>query len=192
MVGETYQFFFLSFSGSCLVSSSLSEVWLFLRFRRSGLWPTCHLASELCFCCVGLLGSCFFALPPVSEVRSEFCQLAPCCQCVMLVCWLIFNFATSIDFGYCSLTQKMSFVDRYLPYFREQLFTCPLLAFLPFQTLFTESSCRDHLLAPPPFSGALKAPHPLCCTFLFSSLFIIVIFWGGQGAVSPGDYAGLS
>jgi hypothetical protein len=32
----------------------------------------------------------------------------------------------------------MSFVDGYLFYFRQQLITQPLLAFLPFQPLFTE------------------------------------------------------
>jgi hypothetical protein len=44
------------------------------------------------------------------------------------------------DFGYCSLAQEMSFVDRYLPYFRQRLITHLLLALLPFQSLFTENS----------------------------------------------------
>jgi hypothetical protein len=48
----------------------------------------------------------------------------------------------------------MSFVDLYLPFFRQQLITHPLSALLPFQSLFTKSSCGDQLLAPPPFSGA--------------------------------------
>jgi hypothetical protein len=39
--------FFLSFSSSCLVSSSLSEVWLVLRFWRSDLWSTSHHAVGL-------------------------------------------------------------------------------------------------------------------------------------------------
>jgi hypothetical protein len=67
------------------------------------------------------------------------------------------------DFGCCSLAQEMSFVDHYLPYFRQQLITCSLLALLPFQLLFTESSCRYQLLAPPHFSGALSATLSLCC-----------------------------
>jgi hypothetical protein len=33
----------------------------------------------------------------------------------------------------------MSFVNRYLPYFRQWIITYPLLALLPFQPLFTES-----------------------------------------------------
>jgi hypothetical protein len=85
VIGATRQFFFLSFSDSCLVSYSLSEVWLVLRFQRSGLWPTNCPSLELCFCCVGLLEACFFALYPFSEARSEICQLTLCCQRVMLV-----------------------------------------------------------------------------------------------------------
>jgi hypothetical protein len=74
----------------------------------------------------------------------------------------------------------------YLPYFRQQLITHPLLALLLFHSLFTESSSGDQLLAPPPFSGALRAPHPFCCMFLFSSLFIIQVFflWGGGLSLS--------
>jgi hypothetical protein len=60
-------------------------VWLVLRFRRSALWPT-NSCLELGFHCVGLLGACFFALPPFSGARSVICQPAPCCQCVMLFC----------------------------------------------------------------------------------------------------------
>jgi hypothetical protein len=32
----------------------------------------------------------------------------------------------SFDFECCSLAQEMSFVDRYLPYFRQQLITHPI------------------------------------------------------------------
>jgi hypothetical protein len=175
-------FFLLSFSSSCLVSSSLSEMWFVLRFQRSALWPTNHPALELGFLCVDLLGACFFALTPFSGAKSEICQPALYCQCVMLVCWLFFNFATSFDFGCCSLAQKMSFVDHYLPYFRQRLTTHPLLACLPFQTLFTVSLCAYQLLAPHSFSGALRAPHSLCCMFLFSSSFIsVVLFFQGRG-----------
>jgi hypothetical protein len=63
-----------------------------------------------------------------------------------------------------------------------------VLALLPFQSFFSECSHRDHLLASPCFSGALRAPRPLCCMFLFSSLFIVqffVFFFAGQGSVCP-------
>jgi hypothetical protein len=110
----------------------------------------------------------------------------------MLVCWLFFNFVTSFDFGCFSLAQEMSFVDHYLPYFRQWLTTHPLSALLPFQSLFTASSCGDQLLAPPPFSNALTSPCTLCCMFLFSSLFIILFIGGARGSVCPGGYAVLS
>jgi hypothetical protein len=70
----------------------------------------------------------------------------------------------------------MFFVDRYLPYFRHWLITYLLLALLPFQSLFTESSHGDELLAPRPFSSALNSTPPICCVLVFRSLFI-VFFW---------------
>jgi hypothetical protein len=63
-------FFSLSFSISHLVSSSLSEVWLVLKFWRSVMWSSSHPALELGFLFVGLLGACFFALTPFSGARS--------------------------------------------------------------------------------------------------------------------------
>jgi hypothetical protein len=104
---------------------------------------------------------------------------------------LFFNFATSLDFGCGSLAQEMSFVDSYLPYFKQWLITRPLLALLPFQSLFTESLCEDQLLALSPLSGVLRALQPLCCMFLFSSLFMIFFLWGRM-SVCSGGYAGLS
>jgi hypothetical protein len=104
---------------------------------------------------------------------------------------LFFNFATSFDFGCCSLAQEMNFVDHYLPYFRQWLITSLLSARLPFQTLFTESSGGDQLLAPPRFSSALTAPCSLCI-FFFSFLIIIQGFLWGEWLVCPGGYAGLS
>jgi hypothetical protein len=65
--------------------------------------------------------------------------LSECCDGLLI----IFQVAVSLDFGCCSLAQEMSVVDHYLLYFRQQLITCLLSALLPFQTLFTESSCGD-------------------------------------------------
>jgi hypothetical protein len=86
-----------------------------------------------------------------------------------MVCCLFFNFAGLFDFGCCSLAQEMSFLNHYLPYFKQQLITHLLLALLPFQHLFTESPHRDLLLAPPPFSDALSEfpPPLLCASFQF-------------------------
>jgi hypothetical protein len=75
-------------------------------------------------------------------------------------------------------------LGHYLPYFRQWLITYLLPALLSFQALFIESLCGDQLLALPPFSGALTAPHPLCCVFLFSSLFIIQFLFLQDGSVS--------
>jgi hypothetical protein len=79
----------------------------------------------------------------------------------------------------------MSSVDHYLPYFRQQLITHRLSALLPFQPLFTESSCGDHLLALPPFSSAFSATLTLCCVLVFSPLFIVQ-FFGGLGVFAEG------
>jgi hypothetical protein len=126
-------FFFTFFSGSYLVSSSSSEVWLVLRFWRSALCFTSHSvlssgfspALQLGFLCIGLLGACSFALPPFSRERSEISQLAPCCQCVMLFADC-FSILELFDFVSCSLAQEIGFVDHYLPYFRQWLVICPL------------------------------------------------------------------
>jgi hypothetical protein len=120
-----------------LVSSSLSGVGPF-KFvccpRVPEISSVDHQLSclELGSHCVGLLGACFFVLPPFSGAMSVIFQLAPCCQCVVMVCWLFFNFAVSFDFGCCSLAQEMRFVDCYLPYFRQWVITGPLSALLPF------------------------------------------------------------
>jgi uncharacterized membrane protein len=70
-------------------------------------------------------------------------------------------------------------VDCYLPYFRQRLITRPLLALLPFQPLFTESSCGDQRLASS--LSAFSATPPLCCVLVFSSSFIQVFFMWGVG-----------
>jgi hypothetical protein len=132
-----FLFLFSSFSGSCLVSSSLSGVWWFKfeccpQVPESALKSTSCPALELGYCWACLLGACFFASPPFSRARSVICQLAPCYQHVVMACCLFLNFAEPVDFGCCSLDQEMSFVDHYLPYFRQWLITHPLSACLSF------------------------------------------------------------
>jgi hypothetical protein len=113
-------------------------------------------------------------------------------------------------------------VNHYLPYFRQQLIICLLSAgyfcslcllkvhaessslplpdspvervagWLFLQALFTESSCRDQLLSPSSFSGALKAPHPLCCMCPFKFLVYYSVVFVGWEPVCPGGSAGLS
>jgi hypothetical protein len=76
------------------------------------------------------------------------------------------------------------FLDCYLPCFKQRLITGRLLAFLPFQHLFTDSLVGDQLLALFPFSGTLTAPRLLCCVLVFSSFLLVFFFCrvGGQSA----------
>jgi preprotein translocase subunit SecY len=77
--------------------------------------------------------------------------------------------------------------------FQAWLITCPLLILLPFQPVFTESSCGDQLLSLSPFSSALSATLPLCYMLVFSSLCLLFRFFFFAGVfVCPGGYAGLS
>jgi hypothetical protein len=80
----------------------------------------------------------------------------------------------------------MSFVDRYLPYFRQQLITFPLSACLPFQPLFTESLCGNQLLGPPQVHLEHPTPSSLCsfsvpCLLFSSWVFVVVavLFFAG-------------
>jgi hypothetical protein len=70
----------------------------------------------------------------------------------------------------------MNFVECYLPYFRQQLITHPLLALLLFQPLFTESSYGDHLLASPPFITSIPLLRASFQFLVYCSGFFI--FWG--------------
>jgi hypothetical protein len=134
----------LSLSGSCLVSSSFSEVWQFKFACCPQVQKISSVVHQLSYFGGGFLlclftGGLFLCLAPFSGTRSVFCQLAPCCQCVVMVCCLFFNFVELFDFWCCSLAQEMSFVVHYLPCFRQWLITCLLSAFLP---LFTDGSQR--------------------------------------------------
>jgi hypothetical protein len=151
-------------------------MWFVLRFCRSALWPISCPALELGFCCVGLLGACFFASPPFSGARSEICQPALCCQCVMLVCWLLFNFAMSFDFECCSLAQDMRFVDRYLPYFRHGLSPTHCLHFCLSNLCLLKVPAEISSLLLPLLQCAQNTPTTLL-SVLFSSLFINQFFF---------------
>jgi hypothetical protein len=81
-------------------------------------------------------------------------------------------------------------VDRYLPYFRQWLITCPLSAHLPFQSLFTETLSGDQLFAPPP---SVCSEHPVPSAMCsFSVPCLLFSFFVGQRSVCPGGSAGLS
>jgi hypothetical protein len=72
----------------------------------------CWLTGGLCLCLAPFLWG------KVSDLSAS-----PLLSAFMMVCWLFFSFAVLFDFGYCSLDQEMSFVDRYLPCFRQQIIT---------------------------------------------------------------------
>jgi hypothetical protein len=97
----------------------------------------------------------------------------------------------------CSLAQEMSFVDRYLLYFRQWLITCLLSALPPFLPLFTEVHREISSLLLPSALLCFQQLCPLCCVLVFSSLFIqfvlllLLCFLGGR-SVCPGSYASLS
>jgi hypothetical protein len=112
---ENHQFFFLSYSSSCSVSSSLSEVLLVLRFWRSALWLTSYPALGLGFPSIGLLGAYFFALCPFSGVRSEVHQLVLCCQHVMLICWVFSILQCCLTLEVAQWLRTWAFMNCYLP-----------------------------------------------------------------------------
>jgi hypothetical protein len=86
---------------------------------------------------------------------------------------LFFSFAELFDFGWCFLAQEMSLVVSYLPYFRQQVITLQLSAFLSFQHLFTEVHMEISSLLLPLSLVCFQSFHPLCC--IFSLLYIIQI-----------------
>jgi hypothetical protein len=104
----------------------------------------------------------------------------------MMVCWLFFNFAASLDFGCCSLAQEMSFVDCYLPYFRQCLIICLLSALLPFQSLFTGSSGGYYFLSFPPSPVCLQHPTPSAVCFQFLIYYSVFFFAGWWVSLSRG------
>jgi hypothetical protein len=70
----------------------------------------------------------------------------------------------------------MSFVDWYLPCFRQWLITHPLLALLLSNHLFTNVCMEISSLPLPPYVVHLQSSSPLCCLQVFRGFFL----WGGQ------------
>jgi hypothetical protein len=108
---------------------------------------------------------------------------------VSVLCWFAdcFQFCSVVWLWMLLTGSGDELCDCYLPYFRQQLITCPLSAFLPFQSLFTESS---HGTCPSPllqcaYSTLPPLLHVPC--LLFSLVFCRV-----GVSFCPGGYAGLS
>jgi hypothetical protein len=96
---------------------------------------------------------------------------------------IVFNFAASFYFGCCLLSQEMSFVDRYLPNFKQWLITCLLSALLPLQSLLAEGSHEISYVSLLHSPVCLKHPAPLLSVpfqFLVTIqvYLFIYLFWG--------------
>jgi hypothetical protein len=98
----------------------------------------------------------------------------PLCLRVVMIDCLFFNFAEPFGFGCSSLIQEMTFIDHYLPYFRQWLITYPLCLFsvclLTFQ--WRSSPCFS-----PSSPMCFQSSQPLCCVLVFSSLIIVQLFF---------------
>jgi hypothetical protein len=94
-------FFLLSFSGSCLLSSYLSEVWQFKFECCPQVQDISSVVHQVSCFGVGFL-LCLFTLclflclAPFSVATSVIHQLAPCCQCVVMVLCLFFQFCRAV------------------------------------------------------------------------------------------------
>jgi hypothetical protein len=112
----------------------------------------------------------------------------------MLVCWLLFNFWTSSDFGCCSLAQEMSLLTAIC------LISGNGLSLAHCWTFCLSSLCLPkvpmEISSLPCPASLMLSEHPTpsaVCSFsvpclLFSFVFVFVEW----GSVCLGDYAGLS
>jgi hypothetical protein len=118
-------------------------------------------------------------LPPFSGAWSVIHQLAPCCQHVVMFCWLFFNFAVLFDFGCFSLAQEMSFLYHCLPSFKQWLITNPLAALLPFHHLFTEVHMEISSLPYPLLWCTFSILPALLCVSFQSLVYCSGFYFGG-------------
>jgi hypothetical protein len=138
---------------------------------------------------ISVLGAYFFALSLFFGSSPVFHQPS-----LLSVCYdgsLFFNFVGQFDFGCYLLAQEMISVIHYLPCFREWLIGGMLLAFLPFQCLFTDSLALRPAPCPSPFlwyTFSIPTPSPVMLDH--SLLFVIQVFLGGVSL--PRGCVGLS
>jgi hypothetical protein len=195
VVGETHQFFFLLFSSSCLVSSSISEVLLVHSFWRSALWPTSCLAFELGFHFVGLLVAIIFCLAPFlwGKVRdlSPGSLLSACYAGVLIVfqfCNIFWLWMLLTDSGgeFCGLLSALFQAAACHPPIVSSP-ASPVIVYWKFEG--RSAPCSFPLLQ------WAQSTLPTLLHVLFSSLFVIsffFFFFVGQGLICPGGCAGLS
>jgi hypothetical protein len=90
---------------------------------------------------------------------------------------IIFKFCSSLCLWICSLAQEMSFVDCYLPFFRQWLITHPLSALVLFQPLLKVSMEISSLLLPLLWCAISNSALLLCVSFqsfVYCSVFCFV------------------
>jgi hypothetical protein len=140
-------FLFLSFSSSCLVSSSSNEVWqlepaccpqvqeissVVHKLSCFGVgFSLCLFTGSLFLCLAGFLWS-KVSDPSASPLLSAYCDglLFVYQFCGSIWLWVLL---TGSEVELCFLLPAL---------LREWLIICPLWAFLPFHHLFTDSSRR--------------------------------------------------
>jgi hypothetical protein len=177
-------FFFPSFNSSCLVSSSLNEVWLVLRFQRSALWFTSRPALELGFLCVVLLGAYFFASPPFSGAgQRSVSQL----HAVSVLCW----FADCFSILQHHLTlDVVHWLRRWYLWTAIGPISSSSLSPVHCQPFCLSSLCLLKVpmeissLLLPSFFGGLQHPTPSVACSVSVPCLLFSFFWGGLGSHS--------
>jgi hypothetical protein len=112
----------------------------------------------------------------------------------MMVYWLFFNFVALFIFGCCSLAQEISFVDHYLPYFRQSISPALCQHFCLSNLCLLKVPMEIRSLPLPLLRWAYSTLAPLL-HFPFQFLIYcsgFFFFLQGEGSVCPGSYAGLS
>jgi hypothetical protein len=119
----------------------------------------------------------------------SFVCMSACCDGLLIV----FQFC-SVIWLWMLLTGSGDELCRpYLSYFRQWLITNQLLALCLSSHFFVESSRGDYLLAPPPLSSALTAPHSSAVCYCSVPCLFSFFFPCRAGiSVCLGCYAGLS
>jgi hypothetical protein len=172
------------------------SLYVVLRFRRSLLYPTSCPALEVVIHCSCLLVACFFALPPFSGARSVICHKAPCCQHVVMIHCLFFNFVEPFDWVLLKGSGD-EFCGPLPALFQVEAYRLPTVSLPSFPAICLLKVCMEISSLPlPPSLVCFHRSCPLFCMLVFSSLFIVQVFFVclqcGRESVCAGGYAGLS
>jgi hypothetical protein len=198
MVGKTRQCFFLSFRSSCLVSSSISEVWLVLRICPIDQFcsPLAILLCSWVFTALVYWG--LVSLPcalSLGQSQRTVSQLST----VSLLCW----FADCFSILECCLTLDAAYwLSRWAlwttisgsslspahcwPFCLSSLCLLKVCGKISSLLLSLSLVCSEH--PAPSASCSFSVP---CLLFSFCSCFFF-FFFAGRESVCPGGFAGFS